>query len=67
MTRSLVLLVGTLFFGAAGFAAGYSIHGPSSVCTIVSAAAGAAGGFGIGGAGLHVLDRWRNARRQPGV
>ena len=60
--RSLVIFLSTAFFASVGLAIGAAIHG-TSPWTLVQVISGAAGGFGIGWAGLGVVDRWRALRR----
>lgn len=56
--RSLIIVLSTALFASVGLVLGAAIHGPSP-WALVPVASGAAGGFGLGWAGLNVLDRWR--------
>ena len=58
--RCIFTLTCTALFGIAGFWLGCTIHGVSAAA-LVPTLAGAAGGFGIAGASLDVLRRWRLA------
>ena len=51
----------TAVLAVVGFWVGTTVHG-SAAAALVPAAAGGAGGFGIGCAALDVLRRWRAAR-----
>ena len=49
----------TAALAAAGCWIGFTVHG-TATAAVVPTLAGAAGGFGIGWAGLDVLRRWRS-------
>jgi hypothetical protein len=66
MLRSLIILLSALLLGGVGFWFGYVIHG-LTVQAAVPALAGAAGGLGIGCAGLYVVQLWRSRRLRTGA
>ncbi len=51
----------TAALAVTGFWIGYSVHG-AEPAAIIPTLAGAAGGFGIGCAGLDMRERWRRSR-----
>ena len=63
--RLLAIFLSTALFASVGIAIGAAIHGPSP-WVLVQAAAGAAGGLGMGWAGLNVVDRWREEAGRNG-
>jgi hypothetical protein len=60
--RSLAIVLSTACFASVGLALGVAVHGPSP-WALVQLTSGAAGGLGIGWAGLNVVDRWRASHR----
>jgi hypothetical protein len=64
MLKLLVILFISVLLGAVGFILGYMIHGLAPM-TLLPTLAGAAGGFGMGCAGLYIAELRRgNASRR---
>jgi len=61
MMRALFAVASTALVASIGVALGLAVQG-STPWALVQVASGAAGGFGIGWAGLHVVDRRRALR-----